>query len=178
MYYTTESLIIALQHTGISEEQAAVLSTLPSPFCVCKQCYDRCEQFSPDKRFCPPLYDQAYVAERIIGFMQFKQMRRQLLTAFGVNEKKAIIFSLAFSELCEELLTTILLMKFPLLATDPNKDDKFRYRTVEEAEKIVVEHWINKVQAEKNAAKRAAKTKERKLQCKLDKTKATARRTR
>ena len=153
---TSSALLVALQHTQLTEKQAYEIAKLPSPFCVCKKCYAECEKFNSIELQCPPLYEQSYIAERIVGFMQFGKMQRYLLSTYELDNKKGIVFAFAFSELCAELFTSLVMMKMPLLATDPNQVNsniakmqrRRRYETIEEAEAEVQEHWRRRIQAE------------------------------
>ena len=136
----------ALSHTNITEEQAQILAKLPSPFCVCKRCYSNCESIPQEERSCPPLYKQSYIVERVVTMLQHKRAKQHLISS---DPKSALVFAIAYIELYNELLTSLLIMHAPLIA------DTSRVKpSLAEAEKIVREHWCKRMQAIVNNSRR------------------------
>lgn len=153
-------LRVALQHRKPVPEQLRVLSKLPTPFCVCKRCYAHCEDIPQHILVCPPLPKQSFIAERVIGLLQFVRAQKYLISEFNLasptSAKKAIIYSVAYIELIHEMFQQLLLMNMPLLATDPSQTNanlgkmtrRRRYETIEESIAEVTEHWQRKLHAE------------------------------
>lgn len=106
------ALMLALQHTRLTLEQAEIMAKLPSPLCVCKQCYERCNYLT-DPEGCPAPADQSYVAPRLAALLGIPQLRSY--GRYHLDATRTRLHLLLYTELIAGLLTSMLRMQHPLV---------------------------------------------------------------